>query len=78
MDERYITQDQDAFSAKDIDVLQAVNILRDDTGNTINSYVNYKILWLCLDHYIKNKTLFCRLIPKGLNLNPAKLMNIIA
>ena len=41
-----------------INVFNAVNELRKDRAKMVNSYANYKLIFMCLNHYGKNKSSF--------------------
>jgi len=58
---------------QDTDVIETINNFRNKKEGIIESYENFKLLFYCLDYYVKHKGFFNRLQPKGLRMNPGDL-----
>ena len=58
---------------QDTDVIKTINDFRNKKEGMIESYENFKLLFYCLDYYVKHREFFNRLQPKGLRINPGDL-----
>ena len=58
---------------QDTDVIETINNFRNKIEGMIESYENFKLLFYCLDYYVKHRGFFNRLQPKGLRINPGDL-----
>ena len=54
-----------------LEIFKIVNHMRNDRANMVNTYGYYKLLFMCLEHYVQNKSHFDHLVPKKLFTGPA-------
>ena len=55
-----------------LNVFRAVNDLRRARANIVNTYGNYKLLFMCLEHYGTNKSYYDKVEPIKTSANTPK------
>ena len=58
---------------QDTEVIETINNFRNKKEGMIESYENFKLLFYCLEYYVKHRGFFNRLQPQGLRMNPGDL-----